>query len=131
MASENSSHLPLKLILKFISNIALVWALSTYLSEYFVLSGGIPAFIIVGALISLLNIFVRPLLAIIMLPLRFFASIIAIMIVNGLIVYVVHIITLQMNPAVVTLSIDGGPWGWILIAICFGITNWLLKKIFT
>ncbi|MAE68742.1 MAG: phage holin family protein [Candidatus Peribacteraceae bacterium] len=130
MSSENSSHLPLKLVFKFALNVALVWALSVYLSQYFGLTGGIPAYVIVGALISLLNIFFRPILNLITLPLRFFATIVAVIIVNGAFLYVIHLFTLRMDPSLVRLEIYGGPWGWVVVAICFGFANWLLKEMF-
>jgi uncharacterized membrane protein YvlD (DUF360 family) len=129
MSSEQSSHKPLKLVLKFAFNVLGVWGLTTYLSQYFGLEGGIVAYVIVGALITLLNIFFRPILNIITLPLRLFATIIAIMIVNGAFVYVIHLFTLRMDPELVQLEIYGGPWGWIVIAVAFGFANWVLKEI--
>ncbi len=129
-SSSNNSHAPLKLTLKFALNVALVWALATYLNQYFALSGGLPAFVIVGALITLLNIFVRPILNVLTLPLKLFATIIAVIIANGAFVYVVGLITLKMDPALVRLEIYGGPWGWIVIALCFGLGNWVMKEVF-
>ncbi|MDA0376459.1 MAG: phage holin family protein [bacterium] len=130
MSSESSSHLPLKLTLKFVFNVIVVYVLTNYAGQYFGLDGGIPAYIIVGALMSLLNIFFRPILNIITLPLRFFATIIAIMIVNGAFVYVIQQFTLRMDPGIIALEIYGGPWGWIVISVCFGFANWLLKEMF-
>ena len=128
--SSNSSHTPLKLTLKFALNVVLVWALSTYLGQYFSLDGGMPAYVIVGALITLLNIFFRPILAVLTLPLKLFATILAVIIANGAFVYVVHLVTLRMDPALVRLEIYGGAWGWIVVALCFGLANWILKEIF-
>lgn len=130
MSEQSSSHAPLKLTIKFVLNVVLVWALATYLGQYFGLDGGMPAYVIVGALITLLNLFFRPILNVITLPLKLFATLIAIMIVNGGFVYVVHLITLRMDPALVKLEIYGGPWGWIVIAACFGMANWILKEMF-
>ena len=130
MSSENSSHTPLKLLLKFALNIVLVWVLSTYLGRYFSLDGGMPAYVIVGALITLLNIFFRPILNVLTLPLKLFATILAVIIANGAFVYVVHLVTLRMDPALVKLEIFGGPWGWIVVALCFGLANWILKEMF-
>lgn len=130
MSDRESSHAPLKLVLKFALNVTLVWAMETYVSQYFGLQGGIYAYVIVGALISLLNIFFRPILNIITLPLRFVATIVAIMIVNGAFVWVVVQVTDRMNPELVQLTIYGGPVGWIVIAVCFGLANWLMKEMF-
>lgn len=130
MSSESSSHLPLKLTLKFIFNVVVVYVLANYLGQYFGLDGGIPAMIIVGALMSLLNIFFRPILAILTLPLRFFATFIAVIAVNGVFVYVIQQFTLRMDASIIRLEIYGGPWGWIVVALCFGFANWLLKEMF-
>ncbi|MCB9808756.1 phage holin family protein [Candidatus Peribacteria bacterium] len=130
MSSDNSSHTALKLTLKFALNVALVFGMATYVSQYFGLSGGMPAYVIVGALITLLNMFFRPVLNVLLLPLKLFATIIAIMVANGGFVYVVHLITLRMDPALVQLNIYGGPWGWIVVAVCFGLANWILKEMF-
>jgi uncharacterized membrane protein YvlD (DUF360 family) len=130
MSSEGSSQLPLKLSLKFAFNVIVVWVLANYLGQYFGLDGGIPAYVIVGALMSLLNIFFRPILNILTLPLRLFATIIAIMVVNGAFVYVIHLFTLRMDPGLIRLEIYGGPWGWIIVAVCFGFANWLLREMF-
>jgi len=110
--------------------VIVVWVLANYLGQYFGLDGGIPAYVIVGALMSLLNIFFRPILNILTLPLRLFATIIAIMVVNGAFVYVIHLFTLRMDPGLIRLEIYGGPWGWIIVAVCFGFANWLLREMF-
>lgn len=130
MSSNNSSHAPLKLTLKFALNVALVWAMATYLPQYFYVLGGMPAFVIIGALITLLNIFFRPVLNVLLLPLKFFATIIAVIIVNGGFVYTVQLISTRMDSNLVQLQIYGGPWGWIVVALCFGFANWMLKEMF-
>lgn len=130
MSSENNTHHALKLTIKSLLNVGLVWAMDMYLGQYFGLSGGIVAAIIVGALITLLNIFFRPILAIILLPLKLFATIIAIIISNGAFIYVVHLATQRMDSSLVQLEIYGGPWGWIVVAVCFGLANWMMKEMF-
>jgi len=130
MTEKTSSHTALKIAIKFALNVILVWAMGTYLGQYFGLDGGVPAYFIVGALITLLNMFFRPILNIITLPLKLFATIIAIMIVNGVYVYVVHLATLRMDPELIRLELYGGPWGWIVIGFCFGLANWVMKEMF-
>lgn len=128
--SEGSSHTPLKIVLKFVLNILLVFVLATYLSDYFLLDGGIRAYVIVGALITLLNMFFRPIIYVITLPLRFFATILAVIVINGGFVYVITLITARMEPDLVRLEVFGGPWGWIVIALSFGLSNWIMKEMF-
>ena len=129
MSDNASSSLPLRITLKAVMNVALVWVMAGYLDQYFALTGGWRAIIIVGALITLLNLLVRPILALITLPLRLFATILAVIIVNGVFVWLIQRIVLEMNPSVVSLEIFGGVWGWIVVAAVFGFGNWLEKEI--
>ena len=126
--ADSSGSLPLKITIKAILNVALVWAMATYLDQYFALTGGWRAIIIVGALLTLLNLLVRPVLAVLLLPLKLFATILAVIVVNGLFVWLVHLIVLKMDPAIVGLDIYGGVWGWIVVAAAIGFANWLMKE---
>jgi len=126
--ADSSGSLPLKITIKAILNVALVWAMATYLDQYFALTGGWRAIIIVGALLTLLNLLVRPVLAVLLLPLKLFATILAVIVVNGLFVWLVHLIVLKMDPAIVGLEIFGGVWGWIVVAAAIGFANWLMKE---
>ncbi|MFH1444532.1 MAG: phage holin family protein [Candidatus Peregrinibacteria bacterium] len=127
--ADSSGSLPLKITMKAILNVALVWVMATYLDQYFALTGGWRAIIIVGALLTLLNLLVRPVLAILTLPLKLFATILAVIVVNGLFVWLVHLLVLKMDPAVVGLEIFGGVWGWIVVASAIGFANWIMKEI--
>jgi uncharacterized membrane protein YvlD (DUF360 family) len=130
MISESSNiSLPLRITLKAVLNIALVWVMATYLDQFFQLSGSWRAIIIVGALITLLNIFIRPVLEVITLPLKLFATLIAFIIVNGGIVQLTQMVTQRMDPADVQLEIFGGLWGWLVVATVFGFGNWLIRTI--
>jgi len=69
--------LPLRLTLRFLLNIALVWALLSFVPQAFVLTGGFPASIVVGALLTLMNIVVRPALDLVTVPLKLIATLLA------------------------------------------------------
>ena len=125
---DSSPSLPLQITVKAILNVLLVWLLATYLPQYFALQGGTRAVITVGALLTLLNIFLRPVLDILTLPLKLFATILAIVIVNGIFVELIHRITLRMDPEIVRLSIEGGLIGWVVVALLLGLGNWLVKE---
>ncbi|MBT3293586.1 phage holin family protein [Candidatus Peregrinibacteria bacterium] len=127
MADSDSLSLPARLFIRAVLNIGLVWGMTTYMGQYFVLTGGIQAFIIVGALLTLMNIFVRPILAVLTLPLKLFATVLAIIIVNGVFVQLTHEIVQYMEEGLVTLEINGGLWGWILVAVILGLGNWIMK----
>lgn len=128
---ESKSSLPLKLLLKFVLNIGIVWLLAAFFDEYFFVSGGFAAYVIIGALITLMNIFVRPILLLITAPLRLFATIIAIILVNGGFLYLTTIIADRMDPELVQFGILGGIGGWIVISIVFGFVNWVAKELFS
>jgi len=129
MSDSHGTSLPLRVLIKALLNIAVVWLMTAYLNQYFQLAGGITAYIIVGSLITLLNIFVRPILEILTFPFKLFATIIALIIVNGGFIQLTHMITEQMDPTLVSLEIFGGLWGWIVVACVFGFSNWLIKEI--
>ncbi len=124
--SRNRLSAPARLFIRAILNILLVWAMATYLSEYFLLTGGLGAVIIVGALLTLMNVIVRPLLKLLTLPLRLFAMVIALILVNGVFIWLIYQITQQMDPTVVRLQIIGAA-GWVIVSVVFGIGNWLIK----
>jgi putative membrane protein len=119
--------LPLRLLLRFAGNAALVWAMATYLDQYLFVTGGIGAYVIIGALLTLLNALVRPILSLITLPLRLLATLLAIILVNGVFLWITDYIVLLMDPNLVTMEILGGIGGWIVVSSALGIGNYLMK----
>lgn len=128
MASEGGLSLPARTLLRAVLNITLVWLLATYFHAYFEITGGLAAYIIVGSLLTLMNIFVRPLLEVITLPLKLFATILAIIIVNGVFVQLTTYIVDNMQENLVTLNIHGKLWGWIVVSTILGVGNWIMKS---
>ena len=120
---------PLRLLLRFVLTILLVWALATYADQYFFVTGGWKAYVIIAALITLMNIVVRPILDLVVLPLKLLASILASIIVNGVFLWLTVWIVDHMEPSLVTLTILGGVGGWVVITITFGVAKWLMKAI--
>jgi len=121
--------MPLRIVAKFALNIGLVWVLATYLGDYFQMTGGLGAAVVTGSLLTLMNIIVRPILHILTLPFRLFATLIALIIVQAAFVQLTIMIAERMDPAVVTLTIGGGLFGWIVVAITLGVGNWLMKVV--
>jgi putative membrane protein len=121
--------LPLRIALRSILTVTLVWALATYLPQYISITGGLAAFVIIGALLTLMNLLVRPLLDLALIPLRLFASLLAFLIVNGVFVWLTVWMAARMQPDLVTLHIVGGILGWAIVILLIGIANWLLKMI--
>lgn len=129
MSSDRRLSAPTRLLLKAAANVALVWALHTYLPQFFTIFGGVPAFIVIGALITLMNLIIRPILNMLISPLRIFAVALAFIIVNGAFVYLTLLATLHLDPGLVSLVITGGVQGWITVSLCFGGANLLLKEL--
>ena len=121
--------MPLRIVAKFALNIGLVWVLAAYLGDYFQMTGGLGAAVVTGSLLTLMNIIVRPILHILTLPFRLFATLIALIIVQAAFVQLTIMIAERMDPAVVTLTIGGGLFGWIVVAITLGVGNWLMKVV--
>ena len=129
MSGSGHTPLPLVLILKFVLNVALVWVLTVKLSQYFILTGDFGAYIVIGSLLTLLDIFVRPFLNAITLPLRLFATLLAFVLVHGVFLFITLYITEMMDPNVLTLSIGGGVIGWIVVALVLGTGNWIMRLV--
>ena len=119
----------LRLLLRALLTITLVWAMTRWIPQYFTLTGGIFAIIAIGALLTLLNLFVRPLLAIITFPLKLFATLLAIIAVNGAFIWITHVATLRMDASLVTMTIGGGITGWVVVASLLGAANFLMKLV--
>ena len=130
MAETSSSFSPaLKIVLKLVVNILLLWGVHSLLPQYFSVFGGLPAYIIIGSLLTLMNMFLRPLLSIVTFPLHLLFTLFTTILVNAFFLYVIYEITLKMDPNVVVLAITGGVTGWILVSLILGIANWILKHI--
>ncbi len=117
----------IRLLLRFLLTIVLVWAMATYMDQYFFVTGGWIAYVIIAALITLMNLIVRPILELVTLPLKLLATIVAIIIVNGVFVWLTILIISYMEPTLVTAEIQGGIGGWIVVAIILGLAKWLMK----
>ena len=119
--------LPLRITLRAILNVVLVWAMATYLPQYVAVGGGIAGLVIIGALFTLLNLIVRPILDLVTLPLKLLATLLAFLIVNGAFVWLTERAALLMDPSLVTFRIQGGFVGWVVVILAVGLANWLLK----
>jgi uncharacterized membrane protein YvlD (DUF360 family) len=116
-----------KIAIKAVINIILVWLLHRFLIDYFFITGGIIGFIIIGSLLTLMNLFLRPILAIITLPFKLLFTLLTTIVVNAFFLWIIYEITLRMDPNVVTLTISGGITGWLVISLLLGAVNWAMK----
>ena len=120
--------LPLRILLRLLLTIVLIWAMPKYLYDYFLVTGGLPAWVVIASLLTLMNMLVRPVLNVIALPLHFLAAIFAFILVNAIFMGITVWIAFHMEPDLVTMEIRG-PQGWIVVPIVLGFANWVLKHI--
>ncbi len=119
----------MRIALKAGLNILLVFLMDRYLPQYFAVFGGWAAFVVVGALITLLNFILRPILDILTLPLKLFATVFAIILVNGAFLWLTYQITLRMDPSLIAMTISGGLTGWIVLSVVLGTGNWIIRHV--
>lgn len=119
----------MKFLLKVLANILVVYLLNEFLPAYVTIVGGLPAYIILGLLLMILNMTVRPILKLITFPLHFIFSILATIIVNVLFLWIVYQITLLLDPNILVFALTGGVVGWLVVSTVLGIANWFLKHL--
>lgn len=117
----------LSLALKAALNCILVGLLGRWFPQYVTVFGGAPAYVIVGSLLTLLNLSLRPLLAIVTFPLHLLFSLFTAIAVNWLFLWIVYRITLLMDPGIVAFAVTGGVTGWFVVSMVLGIANWVMK----
>jgi uncharacterized membrane protein YvlD (DUF360 family) len=129
MAESGHLSAPLKLLIRLLLTVVLVYLLSTFMDRTFFLSGGLIAYIIIGSLITLMNVIVRPLVNVIFFPFKLIFGLIGLIAANGLILWITEKIAEKMDPSLVVLQIDQGVGGWILLALILGLANWVMKEV--
>lgn len=129
MAESRGLSWPTKIAFQWVLTVGLVWFLSTNVDQYFFLNGGLAAYVIIGSLLTLMNLIIRPLLHIVFAPFHLIFGLIATILMNWLFLWIILKITDQMNPALVQLSFNGGVGGWLILAIILGAANWIIKMI--
>lgn len=125
--SDRRISFPLHLVLRWILTITLVALLTHYHVATFNVTGDIKGFVIVGSLLTLLNVVARPILYILTFPLRIVATIAAIVLANWAFLWIVREITLKFDPTIVTVALPQTNQNWLLLAMILGIANWMMK----
>lgn len=120
--------LPLRILIRLILTIVLIWAMQKYLYDMFRVTGGLPAWVVIASLLTLMNLLVRPVLNVIALPLHFLAAIFAFILVNAVFMGITVWITGRMEPDLVTMEIRNLQ-GWMIIPVILGFANWVMKHI--
>ena len=129
MSDNSGVSAPFRLTILLLLTIGLVWLMNIFLDQYFFLIGGLPAYIVIGSLLTLMNLIARPILKVILFPFKLIATLPALMAVNAGFLWLTLMIAELMDPEVVTLEIDGGVAGWLLVAVVLGFGNWIFKEV--
>lgn len=118
----------LKLAIKFLINSILMFVLHTYMPSHVTIFGGMAAYVIIGALLTLMNLFVRPILHIATAPARFIFGLPFVILLNAGFFWLTYQIVLRMDPTLVVLAVSGGWWEWVVVSVIVGVVNWGMKK---
>lgn len=127
--AEHSSSAPLRLIIRTVLTIALVWLLPVIMPSFILIEGGLVAVALIGITLTLLNIIARPIINILTFPFKLFATIGAIILANAAFLWLLMRIVGMMDPSLVRFVIQGGLLGWIVVSLVLGLANWMLKEI--
>jgi putative membrane protein len=119
--------LPTRLLIRIALTIALVWALVTYLPQYIGIGGGWIGIVAVAALITLLNLTIRPILSLLSIPLKLVTTLLGIVLVNGVFLWITLLIVSRFDPTIASLTVQQGIVGYIILAAIIGTANWLMK----
>lgn len=128
-SDQSSSSAPLRLILRTLLTIGIVWLLPVVVPSFALLEGGLVATFLIGITLTLLNIIARPLINILTFPFKLFATIGAIILANAAFLWLLMKIVSMMDPSLVRFEIQGGLLGWIVVSLVLGLSNWILKEI--
>ncbi len=93
------------------------------------LEGGTKAIVLVGIVFAFVNWIVAPILRVISLPIKFFAWIIAFVLVNVITMWFAVWFVDALAVEGISLAIDGGIIGWLTMSVILGFCNWLVKII--
>ena len=94
----------------------------------FVITGGVPAFVLIGVIIGLLNLFLKPLLKVLSLPFIFLTAGLFVIVVNAVILWFAEVLVRGLAIGQIALSIDG-MFTYVAAVLLLGFFNYLFQKI--
>ena len=98
------------------------------LLDHFIVTGGTLGYVLVGVILGLLNLFIKPVLKILSLPFIFLTAGLFVVILNTLILWIAVQLIAILDVAGITLSITG-VWTYVVAVCAFGIINYLFQKL--
>jgi putative membrane protein len=115
----------LRIVLRFALTVILLWILSKVLSDYLTIVGSGEGLLVIAAVITILNMIVRPILTVLTFPLRLFSTLPAIILANAIFLWITVSALRAIGSG--TLQINRGIIGWLVVSICFGVGNGIIR----
>jgi len=119
--------LPARILLRLLCNLLFLWGLTEYAAGIFLLTGGLPAILLLDFLLTAIDLLIRPFLSLISLPLRLFLSILNTLVLSGLSLALLVFLAQEFPPAVLTLTILGGMMDIFLLVALFSLRDTFLR----
>lgn len=88
-------------------------------------TGGFLFFVVAGSIIGVLNVFVKPLMKLLSLPLVILTAGLFSFVINVIIFWLTVKLVNAIHISDVTVAVNGF-WAYIFAALCFGLINWVL-----
>lgn len=99
--------------------------LVTQALDNFQVEGGILTFLIIAAIVSVLNFVIKPILKLLTFPLVFITGGLFLIVINALILYLAQYLLTTMDFEGMSMTVDK-PLTYLLAAAIFGVANWLI-----
>ena len=113
-----------RILIGILVNSLALYAVSLFIAEMHY-TGGIKFFLIGGFIIGLLNLFVKPLMKLLSMPLMILTIGLFSIVINAIIFWLTMKIVNGIHVSEVSVQISG-VMTYLLAAIIFGISNWLI-----
>lgn len=116
------------LVFFLVANTVSVYGVQSFLDGFHV-GGGWIGCAVVGLIIGLLNIFVKPFIKLFSLPFIFLTAGLFMIVVNAIILWIAQVVTNGLGVEGISLTIDGITT-YIAAVLLFGVLNYLFQKVF-
>ncbi len=120
-------HFIRPLLVMVIVNSLALYGVTYFLPSKIIVEGGISAFILIGFILGVLNVFIKPILKIISLPFMIVTLGLFVVLLNGLILYFAENMVNFINGSTIKIMIEGGPLTYVWVALIFGFFNYLIN----
>ncbi len=121
-------HSPVNSLLTFIAlNTAVVYLVDQLLDGFLIQEGAL-AYVLVGVIFGVLNLFLKPILKVLSLPFIFLTAGLFVLVVNAVILYTTEYLVGVLEISRVSLTIDG-TGTYIAAVLTMGILNYVFQKL--